>query len=114
MGKKFSTKITGGATSIEMAAGFEFIDELNMFRAFFQIKPPSEVTRRFDRAKDVKIEIRPTMLEYEDGSHTGMNIHGTIDQRCIVEQFRGRPFRAYYNPRSMKNRGWIEIDLEED
>ena len=111
MREPFVTKICGGSSSYEMGLGFQFVDQEDLFLAFFDIKPPSDVTHQFDEAKDVKIDIRPTGLEYEDGSHTGVNISGFIDKKCVVEEFRGRPFTAYYNPYRMDDRGTISIDL---
>ena len=110
---KFEAKIIGGSSRYEMGLGFEFVDKEDLYLAHFEIKGTAldKLTRRFDNAKDVKIDVRPTSLEYEDGSHTGLNITGTIDKHCIVEEFRGRPFKAYYNPKSLRNRGTIEIEL---
>lgn len=114
MGKKFETKILRGGTTRDYTKAFENINAGKPFSARFWIKPPSEITHLFDKAFDVKIEVWPTVLEYEDGAHIGMNIHGFVDEHCLVEQFRGRPFKAYYHPKSIKNQGWIEIDLKED
>ncbi|MBQ8996723.1 hypothetical protein IJ095_01695 [Candidatus Saccharibacteria bacterium] len=110
---KFEAKIIGGSSSYEMGLGFEFVDHDDMNLAHFEIKGTAleKLARRFGGAKDVKLDVRPTSLEYEDGSHTGLNIAGTIDKNCGVEEFRGRPFKAYYNPKSLRNRGYIEIEL---
>jgi len=117
MGKKFEAKIIGGSSSYEMGLAFSFIQNKDLHLAHVEIKPSAELVGMAwneERAKDVKIDLRPTMLQYEDGSRTGFNMDGFVDEKCRVKQFAGRPFKAYYNPWSPKNRGWIEIDLKED
>ncbi|MBQ6321181.1 hypothetical protein IJI17_03120 [Candidatus Saccharibacteria bacterium] len=117
MGKKFETKIIGGSSSYEMGLGFAFINEEALHLAHVEIKPPVELTNKCWNAQDVKIDLRPTALEYEDGSRTGFNMCGFVDKKCPIEEFAERPFKAYYNPWAnpkKSGRGWIEIDLKED
>lgn len=110
MAKKFEARITGGSNTFELAKAFATINDENPKVAHVEIKSPSEVTDKFDSAGDVKIDLLPTGIEYEDGTRTGVNLQGIISTTTTVKEFRGRPFKAYYNPLSgKKNRGWIEI-----
>ena len=114
MVKTFGAEIIGGSSSYEMGLGFSFIRNKDLNLAHVEIKPPIEVTHKCYNAKDVKIDLRPTTLEYEDGSYTGFNMCGYVSPKCPIKEFAGRHFKAYYNPWSKTNKGWIQIDLKED
>ena len=113
MSKKFEAKITGGSNTFELARALATINDAKPEPAHVEIKSPREVTDKFNSAGDVKIDLYllPTGIEYEDGTRTGVNLQGVIGKNTSVKEFRGRPFKAYYNPLSMKkkNCGWIEI-----
>ena len=118
MGKKFEAKIIDGSSSSEMVLGFQFVNNATIHLAYFEVRGTSldELTaKRFTNAEDIRIDVRPIKLEYEDGSYTGINVGGFIDEKCVVEQLCGRPFVAYYNPYKLDGDcGWLVVYLPDE
>ncbi len=75
--------------------------------AFFEIK---NTFPQVYPEETLKIKVRILGMEHEDGSGKSFNIHGYITNSCIVRNYAGHRFHAYYNAGSPRH-GTITIEM---